>query len=44
MADLRVFEVPKDARARICAWTDLRQLDTWLDRAVIATSIADLFD
>jgi hypothetical protein len=40
----RRIEVPEDARARICACTDLRQLDTWLDRAVIATSIADLFD
>lgn len=41
---VRGIEVPEDARARISACTDTRQLDTWLDRAVAATSITDLFE
>jgi hypothetical protein len=40
----RKVEVPDDARTRILACTDTRQLDTWLDRAVTATDIADLFE
>jgi predicted transposase YdaD len=40
----RRIEVPEEARARISACTDLRQLDAWLDRAVVATSVAELFD
>jgi hypothetical protein len=41
---VRGIEVPEDACARIRACTDQRQLDTWLDRAVTATSLNDLFD
>jgi hypothetical protein len=41
---VRGIEVPEDARARIRACTDTGQLDTWLDRAVAATSITDLFE
>jgi hypothetical protein len=40
----RGIEVPEDDCARICACADTRQLDIWLDRAVAATSITDLFD
>lgn len=40
----RRIEVPEDARARIRECTDQRQLDVWLDRAAVATSITDLFD
>ena len=40
----RGIDVPEDARARIRACADVRQLDAWLDRAVVATSITDLFD
>jgi hypothetical protein len=41
---VRGIEVPEDALARIRACTDKQQLDTWLERAVAATSITDLFD
>jgi hypothetical protein len=40
---VRGVDIPEDARARIRACTDTQQLDTWLDRAVAATSITDLF-
>ena len=40
----RGIQVPDDVRARICACTDTRQLDTWLDRAAGATAISDLFE
>ena len=39
----RKINVPEDTRARILACTDQRQLDTWLERAIDATSITDLF-
>jgi hypothetical protein len=40
----RGVEVPEEARERIGACADLRQLDVWLDRASVATSVAELFD
>jgi hypothetical protein len=40
---VRGIDVPEDACARIRACTDRQQLDTWLDRAVTATSLNDLF-
>lgn len=40
----RQIEVPAEAEARIRSCTDLHQLDTWLDRAAVATSITDLFE
>ena len=40
----RGIEVPEDVRARICACTDTRQLDAWLDRAASADAITDLFE
>jgi hypothetical protein len=40
----RGVEVPEEARVRISACADLRQLDAWLDRAVVARSVAELFD
>jgi hypothetical protein len=40
----RGVEVPEDVHARIRACTDMGQLNTWIDRAVAATSIADLFE
>ena len=40
----RRIEVPEEARARISACADLRQLEAWLDRASVATSVAELFD
>ena len=42
--DARGIEVPADARARITSCTDLDQLDSWIRRAVKATSIDQLFD
>jgi hypothetical protein len=42
--DARGIEVPADARARITSCTDLDQLDSWIRRAVTATSIDQLFD
>ena len=40
----RGIEVPEDVQARIRACTDVGQLNTWIDRAVAATSITDLFE
>jgi hypothetical protein len=40
----RGIDVPQYARARILACADTEQLDRWLDDAVVASSIADLFD
>ncbi|MGI8333020.1 hypothetical protein ACRYCC_23960 [Actinomadura scrupuli] len=40
----RRIEVPEDARAHIRGCSDQRQLDVWLDRVLVATSVADLFD
>ncbi|GAA4697288.1 hypothetical protein [Phytohabitans rumicis] len=40
--DGRDVAVPADVRDRILACTDLPQLDTWLRRAAIATSIDDI--
>lgn len=41
---VRGIEVPDDVRARIQACSDLRQLEEWLERAVGADCVADLFD
>jgi hypothetical protein len=40
----RGIEVPEDARARIRACADLQLFDVWLERAVRANTITDLFD
>lgn len=40
----RRIEVSEEARARISACADLRQLEAWLDRASVATSVGELFD
>jgi predicted transposase YdaD len=40
----RRIEVPEEARVRIRECTDQRQFDTWLDRALVATAVTDLFD
>jgi hypothetical protein len=40
----RGVKVPDDVRARIRECTDQPQLETWLARAVVATSATDLFD
>ncbi len=45
---LRVLErrsitVPDEARSRILACTSTAQLDAWLDRALTATRIEDVF-
>lgn len=42
--EARGIEVPEDTRARIRDCADLRQLEVWLDRAAVATSVNDLFD
>lgn len=39
----RGITVPAEARDRITTCTDLRQLKTWIRRAVTATSVDDLF-
>lgn len=39
----RGIEVPEDARARITSCTDLDQLETWIRRAVTASSVRELF-
>jgi hypothetical protein len=38
------IEVPEDVRAHIRACTDMRELETWLDRAVGARTITDVFE
>jgi hypothetical protein len=40
----RRIEVPEEARMRISSCADLGQLNVWLDRAVVATSVTELFD
>jgi hypothetical protein len=39
----RGIEVPEDVRARILACADARQIETWLDRAVVAISLGEVF-
>ncbi|MBB4931898.1 hypothetical protein F4561_002718 [Lipingzhangella halophila] len=39
----RGVPVPEEARERIMGCSDLEQLDTWLKRALTATSTDDLF-
>jgi hypothetical protein len=39
----RDIEVPEDVRTRILACVDTARLDIWLERAVTATSVTDLF-
>jgi hypothetical protein len=41
--DARGIPVPDDTRTRITACTDLGQLETWIRRAVTATTIQNLF-
>ena len=40
----REIDVPEDAKARITACTDLEQLETWIRRAVTASTIEDVLD
>jgi hypothetical protein len=40
--DARGVPVPEAIREQILACTDLNQLDTWLRRAVVATSAEDV--
>jgi hypothetical protein len=46
LAALRVrgIAVPDDARERIMAERDVERLERWLERAVIAVSIAEVLD
>jgi hypothetical protein len=39
----RGIEVPDDARERITGCTDVDQLEAWVDHAMTATSVHDLF-
>ena len=41
---VRGIDVPEDACARIRACADTKQLDRWLEFAVVATSAAELFE
>ncbi|MFX0576141.1 hypothetical protein [Nocardia nepalensis] len=40
---LRVITVPEAAATRLDRCTDLNQFDTWLDRALAARTIDDVF-
>jgi hypothetical protein len=40
---VRGIAVPAAARKRILAQKDLKQLERWLENAIVATSIDDLF-
>jgi hypothetical protein len=42
--EVRGIEVPEGARARIRTCADQGQLDAWLKRAAVATSLSELFD
>jgi len=42
--DARDIDVPDDARERITGCADLDQLETWVRRAVTATTVSDLFE
>lgn len=39
----RGIEVPETARARIHACTDVQELEEWLKRAVVVTTVEELF-
>lgn len=39
----REIQVPEEARQRILECTDSSQADTWLDRALTAITVDDLF-
>jgi hypothetical protein len=39
----RGLRVPDEMRQRVLACTDTRQLETWIDRAVTAASVQDVF-
>ncbi|WP_338765323.1 hypothetical protein V7968_40460 [Nocardia vulneris] len=41
---VRRFDVPDDLRNRIMACTDTEQLESWIERAVVAESLAAVFD
>lgn len=41
--DRRGVTVDEDSRQRIESCTDLTTLDTWLDRAITAEQVSDLF-
>jgi hypothetical protein len=41
--DARGISVPHDAHTRITGCADLDQLETWIRRAITATTIKDLF-
>ncbi|MGW4841617.1 hypothetical protein [Nocardia brasiliensis] len=41
---VRRFAVSDDLRTRIMACTDTEQLETWIERAVVAESLATIFD
>jgi len=42
--DVRGIAVPEAARARILAEKDMKQLKRWLQKAAVASSIADVID
>jgi hypothetical protein len=41
--DRRGISVPQEAREQILSCTDIATLDSWLDRALTATAVSDLF-
>jgi hypothetical protein len=41
---VRGVEVPDDVRARILGCADIHRLVAWFDRALEASSVADLFE
>jgi len=41
---VRGIAVPDDARERILAERDLERLERWLERAIVAASIAEVLD
>jgi hypothetical protein len=41
---VRGIAVPDAARERILAQKDLKQLERWLEKAIVATSIAEVID
>ena len=42
--DARGIDVPNDTRERIMRCTDLAQLETWVRRAAMVSTVDELFD
>ncbi len=44
MLRIRGFDVPEQTRQRILAERDIERIEQWLERAVTATNLAEVFE